>query len=200
MGAVLYDFSLRDYFGRVMYMDFDVQLFRWLFSFAHQSAWLDTLIIFLGEFLPYLIVLLFVWFLLRFRHVRARVAIGIQALITVLLARGIVVEVIRFFYPSARPWSALLLEPLLLHETSSSFPSGHATFFVSLAGVVFLYHRKWGMIFMAAALVNAAARVAAGVHWPSDILGGILVAMVCVVVVHRVVGGFIAPLFPGQNS
>lgn len=64
----------------------------------------------------------------------------------------------------------------MLIDKAASFPSGHATFFFALAFCTFLINKKWGWILTAAAVVTTVARVVAGVHWPSDIVGGAIIA------------------------
>ncbi|WP_432770438.1 MAG: phosphatase PAP2 family protein [Sphingopyxis sp.] len=71
------------------------------------------------------------------------------------------------------------LIPHLDHQTSFSYPSGHAT----SAAVVYLLLaslalRRWRIAAWALAatmiLLNAASRIMLGVHWASDIAGGTL--------------------------
>ncbi len=161
-------------------MNWNEQVFLFFFSFAHQRAWFDFLIVFFAQYFAYVLVVCFLLFLYFMRDVSLQYRILLETFCAVFLSRGIVTELIRFFYVHSRPFVALSLQPLLLHETSSSFPSGHATFFFALAGVIFLYNRKWGSFFVVAAILNSVARVMAGVHWPADIGGGIVVSLLCV--------------------
>jgi undecaprenyl-diphosphatase len=70
------------------------------------------------------------------------------------------------------------------HAAGQSFPSDHATaaFGVALATWAFL-DRRWGGVLFAAAVLIGFARVYVGVHYPVDILGGLLAAFVGVVIV-----------------
>ena len=88
-------------------------------------------------------------------------------------------EIIRFFYNRPRPFEVLEnVVKLTDHTTGSSFPSGHAAVIFGLAGFLFLHNRKIGLWFLAAAVLIGIARVAVGVHYPSDILGGLTVGLV----------------------
>jgi len=46
-----------------------------------------------------------------------------------------------------------------------------------MATVVYLYNKKWGIGFFIATILITLGRVMAGVHYPSDILGGALVGV-----------------------
>ncbi|MBI5230350.1 MAG: phosphatase PAP2 family protein [Candidatus Magasanikbacteria bacterium] len=63
----------------------------------------------------------------------------------------------------------LIAEPI----TSHSFPSGHATVAAALAAVVYIYDKKWGRFAWVLAILVALGRVAAGVHYFSDVAVGL---------------------------
>jgi len=55
-----------------------------------------------------------------------------------------------------------------------SFPSGHTTTIFTLAGVLFLHSRSWGiqMALLSLAVVVGCSRMVVGAHWPMDVLAG----------------------------
>jgi undecaprenyl-diphosphatase len=63
----------------------------------------------------------------------------------------------------------------LLSETSFSFPSGHAAFFFALATTTAVFDRRLGILLLIGAALVSLARVAAGIHYPSDVLAGALI-------------------------
>ena len=61
----------------------------------------------------------------------------------------------------------------------SAFPSDHATLYFSLAMCFFLINRRAGAIaFIHALFIVSIPRILIGLHWPFDILGGLIVGVV----------------------
>ena len=96
----------------------------------------------------------------------------IAALITSLILHGF-----KEFLPILRPPS--IYTPDLMHQlgnqfTRSSFPSGHASAPFTLAVmIIFLVNNnKIRSFVLVYASIIAISRIATGVHWPIDILGG----------------------------
>lgn len=155
----------------------DVSIFEFLFSFARRSPFLDGFVVFLASYLPIFIVFGVLVFVFRFSSSwKKRFFLLLLLALSAVIARGILTEVIRFFYERPRPFISLDVFPLFVKE-SSSFPSGHAAFLFALSFIVFFFHRRWGVVFLGLSLFVGIARVVAGVHFPSDILGGIIVAL-----------------------
>ncbi len=158
-------------------MTFDAQLALLLNSLTGQSSVIDGLIVFLASDLAYLlpIVLLVLVFFSRY-PTREKWELLLVTFISSIVARLGVVEFIRFFYHRPRPFLVLPVHQLLT-DTAWSFPSGHATFFFAMATAVYLYHKKWGIFFFGATILMTVSRVIAGVHYPSDILGGAVIGV-----------------------
>jgi undecaprenyl-diphosphatase len=158
-------------------MQLDLQLFYLLHGLAGQSPFLDGAIVFFATYLAYILAATFVLFLVLLGGPLARkLEIAAVALSATLLSRGIITEAIRYFFRRERPFTALSFPPLF-PDSAASFPSGHATFFFALSTVLYLYDRRWGTAFFAASGLIVLARVAAGVHYPSDILAGAIIGV-----------------------
>ncbi len=158
------------------FLSMNQYIFGAIHQFAGRSFVLDDIGIFFAQYLPYLLVLGFLFYALRQREWRLRFLIIAEGVLAVILARGIIVEVFRFFYNYPRPFDAFGFTPLV-GESGYSFPSGHAAFFFALAMVAFYYSRKLGVWYFVFAALNGVARIYAGVHWPLDIFGGIAVGI-----------------------
>ncbi len=156
----------------------DTQLFYLLNSVAGQSSFLDGVIVFLASYLGYILLLLFLALLLFSQYSkREKAHILLVTGISSLIARFGITELIRFFYHRPRPFIDLPVNQLLT-SNEWSFPSGHATFFFAMATALFLYNKKWGIGFFIAAILMSVSRVIAGIHYPSDIVGGAIIGII----------------------
>ncbi len=151
-------------------MFLDLALFSWLNSWGEKFS-SETL--FLAVYLAHVLVGLFFIFLMR---QRGRWRIFLEAIFATLVARGILTPLIRYFYHRPRPFLDHQAFQLF-SENSYSFPSGHATFFFALATIVWFYDKSWGTVFYFLTTLMVVARVMAGVHYPSDIVGGAIIGM-----------------------
>ena len=171
--------------------ELNVKFFFILNNWAGQSTVLDRIIVFFADRLAYVYVIIALGILFFWKTSLAKkIQASIGAFITLFLARGVFVELIRFFYVHPRPMEALTGVHELLTETSSSFPSGHATFFFALSTYIYGYDRKmgWGFFILSAAM--GFARVVAGVHYPLDILGGAILGVCIGLAVFKTVDKF----------
>jgi undecaprenyl-diphosphatase len=148
----------------------DLFIFHQINQFVFKQLWLDTLAIFFAQYLGH--ILIFCLFLFLLKNLKKYWPMIIQAFLSAILARFLIVEIIRYFLPRPRPFLEipvnLLFEPL----NQSSFPSGHAAFYFALSAVIFLYNKKAGLLFFLASFLIVISRVFVGIHWPSDILVG----------------------------
>lgn len=156
----------------------DTKILYFLNGIVGKSAFLDGVIIFFASYLPYVLIVVFLLLLYRSRRsIKKNITVFFLIVVPAVIARFGAVELIRFFYHRPRPFLILQLHPLLL-SSNWSFPSGHAAFFFAFAMAIYLYNKKWGILFLIAASVVALCRVVAGVHYPSDILGGAIIGVV----------------------
>ena len=165
----------------------DLALFNFLHSLVGRFYLLDTAAVFFAKYLPYILVLAALVFVFRIKPLKERIFVSVTLALSVILSRGIVTELIRFFYDRARPFETLGFEPLFTN-VNSAFPSGHAAFLFALSIALFYVSakggRRWGLWFLGFSVLNGLARVFVGIHWPSDILGGAAVAIISFLVVQ----------------
>ena len=166
----------------------DTTLFHALNSLAGHGIWADRIIVFFGSYLQYVIGLVFVvavlWPVRRYR-------MGIATVASAVVARLGVKTAFLLFVHRARPYVVLqgvhnIIGPQV-GEEFQSFPSGHAILFFALAMAVYLYDRRLGWWFFAGATLMAVARVAGGIHWPSDVLAGAIIGILTAWLVVRLI-------------
>jgi len=166
-------------------MSFDLSVFNFLFSFIGRSRFLDFLGIFFAEYFPYILIILTVFLFLKEKNWKKRIYFFSLVILSLILSRGIITESIRFFYQRPRPFAVLNINSLL-HDSDPSFPSGHSSAYFALAFAVYYINKKWGRWFLFGALLMGIARVFVGVHWPTDILGGIIIAFISVLIIKKI--------------
>ena len=164
----------------------DLIIFRAIHSLANQLDILDWFAIFLAKYLPYILVLVLIIFILREKSWKNKLFLVAFTGLVAVLSRGLLTEIIRFIYDRPRPFEMLGFTPLIPNG-DPSFPSGHAALFFALALAVFKFDRVWGKWFLAAAFLVSLARIFVGVHYPSDILGGFAIALVSFSVIERLI-------------
>lgn len=164
-------------------MDLNIRLFDFFHNISGRAAFLDAGVIFFAKYLAYFFVIALIFWLLS-KDFRKRLFLFAELSIAAILARGLITEWVRFAYYHARPFEALGFQSLI-PESGASFPSGHMTFLFALGFVVWFYNRKFGYWFLGLSFVVGIARIAAGVHWPLDILGGIIVGALSAIFIHK---------------
>ena len=166
-------------------MNWETVLVRWANSWVGVNYVYDWAILFRAQYLWYVMMLaiagfLFAAFLPRFENSkRKNIFLFFHAFFGAVLARFVFTEFIRFFWPRQRPFEILGgIVRLMEHNGGGAFPSGHASLAFAIATAVYFYYPKTGILFFLAAFSIGFGRVATGLHWPSDILGGAVVGII----------------------
>lgn len=156
-------------------MTLDAKLVYFFNNFTGKSQIFDALIVFSAAYLQYVLVAVFLGLLYFAAYSkRERLYLFWTTVISIVVARGVITEIVRLFYHRPRPFVALQIHQLLSNN-EWSFPSGHSAFFFAMATAIYLYNKKWGIGFFIAAILMNISRVVAGAHYPTDILGGMVI-------------------------
>ena len=116
-----------------------------------------------------------------------------------LVAAGVALlanQAIAHLWERPRPFTS---HPALTHvlgarTTDPSFPSDHAAAAFAIAFAVLVFSRRAGALFLVAATLIGLSRIALGMHYPGDILAGMLVGLASALLVTRAGRPWIARL------
>ena len=167
-----------------MTSSFDLSFVLGLQHLVASLPWMIPIVIFLARWLI-LVEIALALSLLVFHEAKKRRATyesawaaGIALIITSLLSR---------LFSRPRPFLSHVEVMLLIPPPfNTSFPSGHTATAVAIACALFGANKKMGIAAFVLAACIALGRMAAGVHYPSDILGGVCVGLVSYGIVRLV--------------
>jgi undecaprenyl-diphosphatase len=146
---------------------------------AGHNALFDSLAKFAATDLVFFVLpaVLLLWFwpspsrATRQRYVGAIVVCGVIA-----LAIGVVAGSLR---TESRPFVGdTSVVRLIPHGADNSFPSDHTLLAFSVSWVILWWKRVAGLAALALATLVALGRVIVGVHWPIDVVGSAVIALV----------------------
>lgn len=144
----------------------------------------NTLIIFSAQYLPFIIAGVTLWYILRLEITKRKSALGLLVLSSVIAFA--IDKILNQVISSPRPFVIEGIAPLFPHSVDNGFPSEHVVLAIVLAGVVFVYNKKLGIILAIFGLIVGSARVIANVHHPIDIIGGAIIALASIFCAHWV--------------
>ncbi|MBU1045654.1 phosphatase PAP2 family protein [Patescibacteria group bacterium] len=165
-------------------MSLDLKIVFFLNGLTGQSSIFDIAVILFAQYLQYLLVVsffifLFYWLKSRREKIRAFLTI----VISIILSRVCIAGLIHFLYHRPRPFVFNNIHQLIF-PNGYSFPSGHSAFFFATATAIYFYNKKLGITFFIAAILMNMSRIIAGVHYPSDIIGGMIIGVISALLVR----------------
>ena len=109
-------------------------------------------------------------------------------LVSYLLVFGVGQFGLKNLIDRIRPCNIDLAVAMLVERpTSGSFPSTHAAWAFAAATSVLLHHKKAGIVVLALAALIAFSRLYLFVHFPSDVLGGIVLGVLAALLAKKIV-------------
>jgi len=162
----------------------DLYLFNLINQYAGKLICLDSLAIFFAKYFEYVLLLsLFIFLAIGFKKYWKMV---IESLVSAVLARLVIVNIIRLLWFRPRPFIDNAVNLLIEYPDKAAFPSGHAAFYFALSTIIFLYNKKIGILFYIGSSLIVISRVFIGIHWPTDILAGIIVGVLSALLIKKV--------------
>lgn len=163
----------------------DLSLYHSLNDFTYRHSWLDGIASFLAnDALFVLAALLALLWLARGRFAsdanrHAILAAAFSAVLALVLN-----VVIAHLYDRARPFVHHAHHLLISHGRDASFPSDHTSVAFGIAFALLLHRRPVGWLALLVGVLIGVARVAVGVHYPTDVLASVGVGALAALVVH----------------
>lgn len=148
-------------------------LFNFFYSLS-QNDFLAHLSLYFSYALTYLsIFLIMVWSLVT----KKRKMYDFSLLVFTGISSWLVARFLKLLFQIQRPFIQDNIVPLF-HETGYSFPSEHTAVLSALAFAIYSINKKLGIVFFIFTFIVAMSRIVIGVHYPLDILGGVIVGLV----------------------
>jgi undecaprenyl-diphosphatase len=99
----------------------------------------------------------------------------------------VLVDFLKNIFHTPRPFE-LNGQPTLtiVALADGAFPSGHAAASFAMALTVWLHDKKIGLLFIVASFLVGIARILANVHYPIDILGGMIIGASVSLILERI--------------
>lgn len=158
-------------------MPFNQEIFLQIYSLGNRNTFFDQLMIFGAENLIWITAFLVI-FLGVFGREKEHKALFLS--ISGAVISEILIFLIHLFIFEPRPFITLSINPLINIADSAGFPSVHTTLTAVPAFAYFFVKSKWTPLFMFFLIWVGLARIYVGVHYPFDILGGILVGLISI--------------------
>ncbi len=174
--------------------EFLYSLDRGLFLLLNRGAAnpvFDVVMPFITEANHWKLPLALAWLaLMIFGGKKGRIA-GLMAVIILTLSDQLSSSVLKPLLARIRPCFAVEGARLLITQSGSfSFPSSHASNNAALAFLFSVKYPRYKWIFITIAALVAYSRIYVGVHYPSDVAGGILLGVLCALAILAAEKGF----------
>lgn len=163
----------------------NTSLFYLIFNLNNHSRVLDNLMIFGARYLI-VVVFLLIFFLIFRGSIKEKKAfiLAIFSLAVVVL----IIKMIHLFFIEPRPFVNLDLTPLYPYKPDPSFPSRHVSMMTAITFAYIHFKSKWAPLFLLLMVWVGVSRIYVGVHYPLDIIGGIIVGIVSLLIAKKFLG------------
>lgn len=160
--------------------------------------WLDSALGFMSEYgvlLGLMVLGLWAWWVARCRADAVGAVAGLLWAPLAASTAYLVNYPIRELVARPRPFvDNRGLEVLVPDKTGYSFVSDHSTLTMAIAVGIFMVNRRFGLMAIALAVFQGFGRVYAGVHYPTDVIGGFALGTAIVLLLAPMALALLTPL------
>lgn len=176
---------------------FDITLYHFINDLSGHVHWIDAIMAFFSKYGLEIYAALFIaaWFALPRREEKKRhqLVVSFFAGVLALLVNVLITHI----WYRQRPFVVLPsgdYHQLIPHAADASFPSDHTSGSFAFAAGAWGGTSKWvSRTFLAVAIIEMVSRVYCGVHWPTDVIGGMVVGVLAGIVI-RYFSNWISPV------
>lgn len=164
------------------------ELFLQIYSLANHNNLLDRIFIFGANELIF-VTFFIVFLLIALGGPKERKAFLL--IIIGLILGEIFLQLTHLIFFEPRPYVTFNLIPLIKHVPDAAFPSEHTTMMAILAFAYLFCISKFTALFLLFMLWVGFARIYVGVHYPLDILGGIIYGFTSIYLSSKLLNKFL---------
>ena len=142
------------------------------------------------------------WFILAFVMTCSKNwrSTGIAVIVAVAMAYIVTDLLLKPLVDRPRPFEVLDLTLVVDPPTTASFPSGHTASSLAAATCILLKDRRAGIAAVAFACLVGLSRIHLGVHWPTDVIAGAVVGILCAFAATYIVGRLYRPVIEDRRA
>jgi undecaprenyl-diphosphatase len=160
----------------------NISLFRLINDLGKAHPLLNPVFCFIAEYTVFLLALsvLFIWFS---RDTDNRIMILCASI--AFICAFTIGKVSGLFHMNYQPFVELTdVNKLIYKEKNNSFPSDHTILFFSYCISFWLFKRGWTILWVLLAVLVGVSRIWVGVHYPFDVLAGILISLAAAIFIY----------------
>lgn len=177
-------------------MNVNLEIFRLINNLANKSMFLDKIMIFCSKWLPVIFALavILVYLLgISKRNVRYR-KVAVNTIVFTVI-NLIVSFIIGSVYYVDRPFVHHNVNLVISHAANASFPSDHVIGTFSIALGLRMFNKKLGNTLIVLSIIVGISRIYVGHHYPSDIIGALIVVLVMNIIYRNVIRNIVDTIY-----